>query len=185
MMENASEHGLLVMNHEYINPTFLHPKGPTKPNGRRTEDEVIREVNAHGVSVVHIKKDKTNQKVEIVQNSIFNRRITGSTIMDFNGPVAGNPLLATQYSPVGSQNSRHTQQTCGNGYTPWGTYLTTEENFIGYFQTFRCRVNMQVAQRKEKIALKRYGLGLSIDYLYEKNADGTPEERKGQIIYLL
>ncbi len=23
---------------------------------------------------------------------------------------------------------------CGNGYTPWGTYLTTEENFIGYFQ---------------------------------------------------
>ncbi|HRB84873.1 MAG TPA: DUF839 domain-containing protein, partial [Acinetobacter johnsonii] len=130
---SASEQGLLVMNHEYINPTFLHPKGPTKPNGRRPEDEVIREVNAHGVSVVHIKKDKTNQKVEIVQNSIFNRRITGSTIMDFNGPVAGNPLLATQYSPVGLK-TRGTHNNCGNGYTPWGTYLTTEENFIGYFK---------------------------------------------------
>ena len=45
----ASNRGLLVMNHEYINQTFLHPKGATKVNGRRPEDEVIREVNAHGV----------------------------------------------------------------------------------------------------------------------------------------
>jgi secreted PhoX family phosphatase len=59
---NVSERGLLVMNHEYINPTFLHPKGPTKVDGRRPEDEVIREVNAHGVSVIEIKKDKTSQK---------------------------------------------------------------------------------------------------------------------------
>ncbi len=148
----------LVMNHEYINPTFLHPKGPTKPNGRRPEDEVIREVNAHGVSVVHIKKDKTNQKVEIVQNSIFNRRITGSTIMDFNGPVAGNPLLATQYSPVGLK-TRGTHNNCGNGYTPWGTYLTTEENFIGYFKRSGadeyCR-----SLRERKNRIKTLWLGL-------------------------
>ena len=44
------------MNHEYINQTFLHPKGPTKVDGRRPEDEVIRETNAHGVSVIHIKR---------------------------------------------------------------------------------------------------------------------------------
>jgi secreted PhoX family phosphatase len=50
------------MNHEYINPTFLHPKGPTKVDGRRPEDEVIRETNAHGVSVVQIKKDKLLKK---------------------------------------------------------------------------------------------------------------------------
>ncbi len=54
--DTVSAQGLLVMNHEYINQTFLHPKGPTKVDGRRPEDEVIRETNAHGVSVVHIKK---------------------------------------------------------------------------------------------------------------------------------
>lgn len=180
----ASEQGLLVMNHEYINQTFLHPQGPTKPNGRRPEDEVIREVNAHGVSVVHIKKDNTNQKVEIIQNSLFNRRITASTVMDFNGPVANTTLLATQYSPVGTK-TRGTHNNCGNGYTPWGTYLTTEENFIGYFK--RAGADEYAGRsEKEKIALKRYGLGLSIDYLYEKNADGTPKKNeKGQIIYLL
>ena len=75
-----SAQGLLVMNHEYINQTFLHPKGPTKVDGRRPEDEVIRETNAHGVSVIHIKRSN-HSKVEIVKNSIFNRRITASTVM--------------------------------------------------------------------------------------------------------
>ena len=104
--------------------------------------------------------------------------------MDFNGPVAGNPLLATQYSPVGLK-TRGTHNNCGNGYTPWGTYLTTEENFIGYFK--RSGADEYAGRSdKEKIALKRYGLGLSIDYLYEKNADGTPKkDEKGQIIYIL
>jgi len=131
--ESVSAEGLLVMNHEYINQTFLHPKGPTKVDGRRPEDEVIRETNAHGVSVVHIKKDAATQKVVIDKKSIFNRRITASTEMEFAGAAAGSSLLATRFSPAGRQ-TRGTHNNCGNGYTPWGTYLTTEENFIGYFQ---------------------------------------------------
>ena len=94
--ETVSAQGLLVMNHEYINQTFLHPKGPTKVDGRRPEDEVIRETNAHGVSVIHIKKIN-HSKVEIVKNSIFNRRITASTEMDFAGAAAGSSLLATRF----------------------------------------------------------------------------------------
>lgn len=181
--ENVSDRGLLVMNHEYINPTFLHPKGPTKVDGRRPEDEVIREVNAHGVSVIEIKKDQATQKVEVVKNSVFNRRITGSTVMDFAGVAAGSTLLATGYSPAGRQ-TRGTHNNCGNGYTPWGTYLTTEENFIGYFK--RSGTDKYQRTATEEIALKRYGLGLSIDYQYEKNADGTPKKNeKGEIIYIL
>ncbi len=181
--ESVSDRGLLVMNHEYINPTFLHPKGPTKVDGRRPEDEVIREVNAHGVSVIEIKKDQTTQKVEVVKNSVFNRRITGSTVMDFAGVAAGSTLLATGYSPAGRQ-TRGTHNNCGNGYTPWGTYLTTEENFIGYFK--RSGTDKYQRTATEEIALKRYGLGLSIDYQYEKNADGTPKKNeKGEIIYIL
>lgn len=181
--ESVSDRGLLVMNHEYINPTFLHPKGPTKVDGRRPEDEVIREVNAHGVSVIEIKKDQATQKVEVVKNSVFNRRITGSTVMDFAGVAAGSTLLATGYSPAGRQ-TRGTHNNCGNGYTPWGTYLTTEENFIGYFK--RSGTDKYQRTATEEIALKRYGLGLSVDYQYEKNADGTPKKNeKGEIIYIL
>ncbi|MFW1647704.1 PhoX family protein [Acinetobacter nosocomialis] len=164
--ETVSAQGLLVMNHEYINQTFLHPKGPTKVDGRRPEDEVIRETNAHGVSVVHIKKDPTTQKVEVVKNSIFNRRITGSTVMDFAGAAAGSNLLSTRFSPAGRQ-TRGTHNNCGNGYTPWGTYLTTEENFIGYFA--RSTADDALRTPEEIIALKRYGLkaGSSSRYGWE------------------
>ncbi|EPT8466660.1 PhoX family protein [Acinetobacter baumannii] len=164
--ETVSAQGLLVMNHEYINQTFLHPKGPTKVDGRRPEDEVIRETNAHGVSVIHIKKDPTTQKVEIVKNSIFNRRITASTVMEFAGAAAGSSLLTTRFSPAGRQ-TRGTHNNCGNGYTPWGTYLTTEENFIGYFA--RSTTDDTLRTPEEIIALKRYGLkaGSSSRYGWE------------------
>ncbi|MGL1829418.1 UNVERIFIED_CONTAM: DUF839 domain-containing protein [Acinetobacter sp. HSTU-ASm16] len=164
--DNVSTQGLLVMNHEYINPTFLHPKGPTKVDNRRPEDEVLREMNAHGVSIIHIKKDATTQKVEFIQSSVFNRRITASTGMDFAGAAAGADLLVTSYSPSGKQ-TRGTHNNCGNGYTPWGTYLTTEENFIGYFQ--RSSSDDLKRQPHEIIALNRYGLkaGSSSRYGWE------------------
>ena len=151
----ASDRGLLVMNHEYINQTFLHPKGATKVDGKRPEDEVIREMNAHGVSIIELKKDNTTQKVEIIKNSLFNRRITASTIMDFAGIVAGSDLLKTTYSPTAKQ-TRGTHNNCGNGYTPWGTYLTTEENFIGYF--VRNKGDDAKRSAAEIITLNRYGL---------------------------
>jgi len=173
--ESVSDRGLLVMNHEYINPTFLHPKGPTKVDGRRPEDEVIREVNAHGVSVIEIKKDQSTQKVEVVKNSVFNRRITGSTVMDFAGVAAGSTLLATGYSPAGRQ-TRGTHNNCGNGYTPWGTYLTTEENFIGYF--VRSAGDDALRRPEEIIALKRYGLkaGSSSRYAWETAKGGVESQ---------
>ncbi|WP_353169082.1 PhoX family phosphatase [Acinetobacter sp.] len=162
----VSDRGLLVMNHEYINQTFLHPRGATKVNGRRPEDEVIREMNAHGVSIIELKKDATTQKVEVVKSSPFNRRITASTVMDFAGTVAGSDLIKTKYSPTAKQ-TRGTHNNCGNGYTPWGTYLTTEENFIGYF--VRNKGDDSKRSASEIIALNRYGLkdGASSRYGWE------------------
>ncbi|CAM9108654.1 PhoX family protein [Acinetobacter bereziniae] len=162
----ASNSGLLVMNHEYINQTFLHPKGATRVNGRRPEDEVIREMNAHGVSIIELKKDAATQKVDIVKSSPFNRRITASTVMDFAGIVAGSDLIKTKYSPSAKQ-TRGTHNNCGNGYTPWGTYLTTEENFIGYFVRNKGDDTKRTAS--EIIAFNRYGLkdGASSRYGWE------------------
>ena len=86
--------------------------------------------------------------------------------MDFAGAAAGADLLVTSYSPSGKQ-TRGTHNNCGNGYTPWGTYLTTEENFIGYFQ--RSSSDDLKRQPHEIIALNRYGLkaGASSRYGWE------------------
>lgn len=171
-----SDHGLLVLNHEYINQTFLHQTGPTnKGTGPRPEDEVIREVNAHGVSIIHLKKDSKTQAVEILKNSIFNRRITASTPMTFTGVAAGSALLSTRFSPSGVK-TRGTQNNCGNGYTPWGTYLTAEENFIGYFVRNAADDSSRTAN--EIVALNRYGLkqGAKSRYQWE-TATGSLEQQ--------
>ncbi len=75
--------------------------------------------------------------------------------MDFKGPVAGSSLVSTKFSANGQQ-TRGTHNNCGNGYTPWGTYLTTEENFIGYFA--RAKADDAKRSPAEIVALNRYGL---------------------------
>ncbi len=128
---NSSTEGLLVMNHEYINQDALHPNGATYVSGERPADEVRKEIAAHGVSVVHIKRDSAGAW-DVVFGSPFNRRITGGTEMDIRGPVRGNAKLVTKYSPDGTE-TRGTLNNCSMGPTPWGTYLAAEENWHGYF----------------------------------------------------
>ncbi len=133
---NSSTEGLLVMNHEYINQSALHANGPTKAvdnGGVRPADEVRKEIAAHGVSVIHIMRD-SNGTWDIVFGSPFNRRITGNSEMDIRGPVRGYSKLITTYSPNATE-TRGTLNNCAMGPTPWGTYLTAEENWHGYFAT--------------------------------------------------
>lgn len=130
----SSDEGLLVMNHEYVEPGLLHATGPTvDDNGVRVSaDEVRKEVAAHGVSVIHIRKNFLSNEWEVVTGSRYNRRITGGTPMQLNGPARGDAKLQTLYSPDGTM-TRGTLNNCANGVTPWGTYLTCEENWAGYF----------------------------------------------------
>ena len=53
--------------------------------------------------------------------------------MSFSGPAAGTGYLMTKFSTDGSK-TRGTLNNCANGSTPWGTYLTCEENWAGYFR---------------------------------------------------
>lgn len=130
-INDSSDHGLLVMNHEYVIQNVLHANGATMVDDIRTvEDEVRKEVAAHGVSIVEIKKDALGAW-EVVPGN-YNRRITGATPMALRGPVRGNAKVRTKYSPAGTM-TRGTLNNCGNGYTPWNTYLTCEENWAGYF----------------------------------------------------
>ncbi|MCC5854262.1 MAG: PhoX family phosphatase [Idiomarina sp.] len=125
---NSSE-GLLVLNHEYVDLNLIHPQGANLE--QRQRDEVEKELNAHGVSVVHIMQ-RPSGDWDVVQQSPLNRRITGFTPMAISGPVRGHPLLVTQYSPGGT-HTRGTINNCSHGVTPWGTYLTCEENWAGSF----------------------------------------------------
>src|SRR5690606_32079095 len=79
---------------------------------------------------MEIAEDESGWK--IVVDSPFNRRITHLTPMSFDGPAAGHDLLKTEADPSGTR-SLGTFNNCGAGRTPWGTYLTCEENFNGYF----------------------------------------------------
>lgn len=130
---NQSATGLLVMNHEYVDDkTVLHPVINTIGDAVRSEDEALREINCHGVSIIEVHKNNMTQLMNINKSSVFNRRITAASRIHFAGPVKGNNLLKTKISPNGDF-TLGTINNCGNGYTPWGTYLTTEENFNQYF----------------------------------------------------
>jgi secreted PhoX family phosphatase len=118
--------GLLCINHENVQPEFLLAPALGE------EERVAKVKNAHGVSVIEIRQDGSEWSV--VRPSKYARRITADTPMHISGPAAGHPLLQTSADPAGKL-VLGTLNNCANGYTPWGTYLTCEENFNGYFQT--------------------------------------------------
>ena len=133
---NGSQRGLLAVNHENISGTaqFLHPQGETNLGasaGPRPESEVIKEIDAHGVSIVELRK--VGGAFATHKPSRYNRRVTGRTVMDIAGPARGTAYVKTKYSPTGLI-SRGTLNNCGHGVTPWGTYLACEENWAGYFR---------------------------------------------------
>ncbi|MDO8843747.1 MAG: PhoX family phosphatase [Methylicorpusculum sp.] len=131
MPSDPNGHGLLCINHEYVDQNIFHQNGATLVNGQRPTDEVRKEIAGHGVSVVEVKKDAVSGEWNVV-NGRYNRRVTAETHSDIRGPVRGSDLVKTLYSPNGT-TARGTINNCGNGYTPWGTYLTCEENWAGYF----------------------------------------------------
>jgi len=154
---SSSTEGLLVMNHEYINQSALHPSGATtNGDGTRPVDEVRKEVAAHGVSVIHIKQS-TDGAWAVVHGSPFNRRVTGGTPMDVRGPLRGYEKLVTKYSPTATE-TRGTLNNCAMGPTPWGTYLAAEENWHGYF------ANSDAIRPREQV---RHGVGSASRYDWE------------------
>jgi secreted PhoX family phosphatase len=52
--------------------------------------------------------------------------------MDIHGPARGHALMRTNADPAGTR-VLGTFANCSAGKTPWGTYLTSEENVDDYF----------------------------------------------------
>ncbi|MCG7601609.1 PhoX family phosphatase [Halomonas sp. McH1-25] len=132
---DASNDFLLALNNEYIDQSALWaPQGGPTGTGTgesRPADEVRTEINAHGVTIVRVQKQSDGTWAH-VPNSPYNRRFTSATPMELAGPVRGSEYVVTAYSTDGTM-TRGTNNNCASGYTPWGTYLTCEENWPGYF----------------------------------------------------
>ena len=152
----GSNRGLLAMNHEYMTPLWLHPAGQTADAANiRPKAEVDKETAVHGCSVVEVKL--ANGKWEYVVDSKYNQRITATTSMELSGPLRGSAAMKTRFSAAGTQ-TRGTQNNCGTGTSYWGTFLTCEENWAGYF--FRAAGDDTKRTAKELASLKRYGRAL-------------------------
>jgi hypothetical protein len=154
---SSVDRGLLAVNHEAttdekLSSFFLHANGgaSTLP---RPAAEVDKETAIHGVSVVEVKK--AGKKWATVPASSFNFRLTAlSDNLQLTGPARGSALLKTKHSTDGTK-TRGTLNNCGTGKTPWGTFLTGEENWAGYF--FRSATDDAARADKSVVALKRYG----------------------------
>ena len=135
---NPSEHGLLCVNHEYTNEELMFPglgrqdarRGSTTPFSKMTREIAEVEMMAHGGSVLEVRR--TAGKWGVVGDSKYARRITGETEMRISGPAAGHDRMKTGADPSGSK-VLGMLNNCAGGRTPWGTWLTCEENVNGYF----------------------------------------------------
>jgi secreted PhoX family phosphatase len=134
-IDGSSEHGLLVVNHEYTNEHLMFP-GIVTVNGDEIsiadadKARVDIEMAAHGGTIVEIRK--VDGKWQVVTDGANNRRITATTEMEMTGPAAGHDRLKTNADATGTK-VLGTINNCAGGVTPWGTYIMAEENFHGYF----------------------------------------------------
>lgn len=145
-------HQLIAVNHEYTNRKVNLPAA--QEGVVANADDVRKLQNLQGVTVMEIRESDSGW--EVVTDSRFNRRITHRTPMTIAGPAAGHDLMKTEADPTGTA-SLGTLNNCGSGKTPWGTYLTCEENFNGYFGSTE-----EVQDQKPNALVDgygRYGIG--------------------------
>lgn len=154
-LNGSADHGLLVANHEYTNEELMFPGVGVQDSkdanfAKMTQDLVAIEIAAHGGAIVEIRR--ANGQWQVVKDSKYNRRITADTPMEITGPAAGHARMKTSADSSG-RSVRGMINNCAGGVTPWGTWLSCEENFNGYFW------GKLSDDHPEAKNYKRYGIG--------------------------
>ncbi len=169
---------LLVCNNEYTNRKIIWGN---RPDGKwETDDDVKKGMMAHGVTVVEIAQN--GGKWGIVQDSAMNRRITPNTAMDITGPARGHDLMKTSADAAG-EVTLGTWNNCGNGRTPWGTYLACEENFNGYFSSSDENVEITPEYKRYGISDKDWGYGWAkVDSRFDISKEPNEAHRAGYVV---
>ena len=146
---------ILAINSEYANPDINLPVDTDGVPQSAEQVQMLK--NIQGVTVLEIADQ--GDGYQVVVDSSYNRRITHETQMTMDGPAEGSGLVRTNADPEG-KSPKGTMNNCGSGKTLWGTYLTCEENFNGYFGT--------TGDREPTEGEIRYGIGGEGRYAYEK-----------------
>lgn len=129
MADRSGRTAVLASNHEYVNPGLMFP--PSEDPAELDRRAAIYKA-AHGFSVVELRRSKIGQPWRYLVDGRRNRRITADTVFEATGPAAGSEHLRTAEDPEGRW-IKGTLGNCAGGTTPWGTVLSGEENFDGYF----------------------------------------------------
>ncbi len=155
---NGITRGLLAVNHEAttdqkLSSFFIHANGgvSTLP---RPAAEVDKELSIHGLSVVEVQAKAGQWSYQPA--SSYNRRITPNTEVLISGPAKGSEHLVTKFSPDATR-ARGTLNNCGTGKTPWGTFVSGEENWFGYFHRDAKDDDRRGKKDKAIAGLVRYG----------------------------
>ena len=128
---DAEERALLCVNHEYTSTPLMFPGVASNYPHSITRAHCEIEMAAHGGSIVEV--ERTGKRWSVVRGSRFNRRVTADTTpMQITGPAAGHPRMRTSADPKGML-AAGMMNNCAGGITPWGTYVTAEENINGNF----------------------------------------------------
>lgn len=151
---NVDGREILVVNSEYTNNKTNLPHREDGLPGSLDDVRILQHLQ--GVTVMELAQGDDGWNV--VVDSPYNRRIHHNTPMTFSGPAAGHDLLKTEADPTGMA-SLGTFNNCGSGRTPWGTYLTCEENFNGYFGA----ASEVAADSMVMDGFRRYGVRTEVD----------------------
>ena len=150
----SDDRAVLAINNEYTNYEYLFDH----QGKNMTADDVLKAQAAVGNTIVEIVRKDGQWMID--RNGKRNRRITANTQMKMTGPAAGHELLKTAADPSGTM-PKGTFNKCANGQTPWGTYLTCEENFNSFFGA-----NTEGSVNADQ---KRYGISAKpSDYQWHK-----------------
>lgn len=152
---------VLGFNNEYVNPELMWQSAA---DGEDLTDEQIRiTMAAHGLTIVGLKRGNDKQFYRHDLSSPLNRRIHMGTEFTLTGAAAGHELMKTSADPSGTV-VLGTNNNCAGGLTPWGTILSGEENWHGYFAGAGAPAEMA-----EEI--ERYGIGDEGRFAWEKVDD--------------
>lgn len=168
---------ILIVNNEYTNRGIIW--GNREEGKGQNEDDWLKGMMAHGVTVAEIAE--TDGQWGVVMDSPYNRRLTPDVEMDITGPAKGHDLMKTNTDAAGTV-AQGTFNNCGNGSTPWGTYLACEENFNGYFATENEEHEVSAEMKRYGVSPKGRGYGWEkVDPRFDIASDPNECNRHGYV----
>lgn len=109
------DRGYLWVNHESFHPLFIHGEK------KRLREHIDKERKAVGGSLIVIQKNGAKWMID--KENHLNRRWDATTEIPFEW---SEPIL-------GARKAIGTLANCSGGITPWGTFLSCEENYQQFY----------------------------------------------------